>query len=46
VVAREPAETLVAKARAQAAQAAGARAGSMVEPIGLAGERCERALQH
>jgi hypothetical protein len=33
-------------ARAQAALAAGARAGSMAEPKGLACERCSRALQH
>ncbi len=40
------AEILVARARAQAALAAGARAGSMAEPKGLACERCGRALQH
>jgi hypothetical protein len=36
-------EILVARAWAQAALAAGARAGSMADPKGLA---CERALQH
>jgi hypothetical protein len=40
------AEILVARARAQAALAAGARAGSMAEPKGLACEGCRRALQH
>ncbi len=37
---------MVARARAQAALAAGARAGLMAEPKGLACERCGRALQH
>jgi hypothetical protein len=42
----EPAETLMARARGRAARVAGAQAGSMGVPIGLAGEICGRALRH
>ncbi len=35
---------LVARARVQMARAVGARAGSMVEPLGLAGERYDAAV--
>jgi hypothetical protein len=41
---RGPAGTLVARAWAWAARAAGARARSVVEPLGLAGERYKAAV--